>query len=145
MEAVGSFSGETLLRQPVTLHGIRLGQPVDLLLDAADRRALGLVVRCGDESERFLPWAAMQPDEAETRVASSLMLLEDVGFYRARGDSFRELLGGVVRSHGADVGGLKDLELERDGAIGVVVAVHAGTEQRLPPEHTSLSSERAAA
>lgn len=145
MEEVGSFSGESLLRQPVTLHGIRLGHPVDLLLDAADRRVLGLVVLCGDDSQRFLPWAAMQPDEAETRVASSLVLLEDVGFYRSRADSFRELLGGVVRSRGVDVGGLQDLELERDGTVGVVVAVRGGAEQRLPAQDTSLSSERAAA
>jgi len=142
---VGSFSGEGLLRLPVTLHGIRLGQPVDLLLDAADRRALGLVVICGDQTHRFLPWAAVQPAEREIRLASSLMLLEDVDFYRTRADSFRELLGGVVRSHGTQVGALRDLELEHDGTVARVLAVRDGVEQRLPAEGTSLSSERAAA
>jgi len=115
------------------------------LLDAADRRALGLVVLCGDAYTRFLPWGAMQPGEGEIHVASSLLLLEDVDFYRRHGDSFRELLGGVVRSHGAEVGGLKDLELDRDGSLAAVLAMRNRNEQRLPAEGISLSSERAAA
>lgn len=145
MDAVGSFSGEALLRQRVMLQGIRLGQPVDLLLDAADRRALGIVVLCGDESLRFLPWAAMQPAEREIDVSSPLLLLEDVAFYRTRSDSFRELLGGVVRHHGVEMGALRDVELAPDGAVADVLVTRDGEDHRLPAEGTSLSSERAAA
>ncbi|HVS84056.1 MAG TPA: hypothetical protein VHD91_00325 [Gaiellaceae bacterium] len=142
---MGVISGEGLLRLPVTLRGIRLGQPVDLLLDLVDRHALGLVVLCRDETYRFLPWAAVQADDDEIRVASPLMLLEDVDFYRARSDSFRALLGGVVRRHGAQVGALHDVELERTGKVAGVAVTRDGVEERLDAEGTSLSSERAAA
>jgi len=55
---MGSRSATELLQLPVRLHGIRLGQPVDLLLDPVEWRALGLVVLCGDEGSRFLVFAA---------------------------------------------------------------------------------------
>ena len=50
-----------LLQLPVRLRGIRLGQPVDVLVDSADWRALGFVVLCGDELQRFLPRGGLQP------------------------------------------------------------------------------------
>ena len=58
---MGSLSAAALLRLPVRLHGIQLGQPTDLLLDVESWHALGFVVHCGDDSVRFLPWAASQP------------------------------------------------------------------------------------
>jgi len=67
---MGSSSATELLRLPViTLHGIRLGRCVDVVLDAADVR-----------------------DDA-IAVSSALVLLEDVDFYRQRGRSLCDLRG----------------------------------------------------
>jgi hypothetical protein len=127
---MGSLSASAALHLPVRLRGILLGRPVDLLLETNTWHVLGFVVRCGDESHRFLPLAASQTTEDEIQVGSSLMLLEDVGFYRARGTSYRSLLGGEVQRGGRPAGRLRDLvlaggevtelELDRGGATGVV-------------------------
>ena len=124
-----SLTATAALNLPVNLHGIKLGRPIDLLLDTDTWHIIGYVVRCGDESHRFLPFAASQTSQDEIRVASALMLLEDVGFYRTRGTSFRSLLGGEVQRSGRPAGRLRDLvlssgqvtelELDRGGASGV--------------------------
>jgi hypothetical protein len=124
------------LHLPVNLHGIQLGRPVDLLLDTQTWHAIGYVVLCGDNSHRFLPFAASQTSGDEIRVASALMLLEDVGFYRTRGTSFRSLLGGEVQRRSRPAGRLRDLvlaggdvvelELDRGGAAGVERVPAAG-------------------
>ena len=93
---MGSRSATELLQLPVQLHGIRLGRPVDLLLDPTDWRALGFVVLCGDESSRFLVFAAADLTEDAIDLPSALVLLEDVEFYRNRSRSLRDLLGGEV-------------------------------------------------
>jgi hypothetical protein len=127
---MGSLSASTALHLPVRLRGILLGRPVDLLLETDTWHALGFVVRCGDESHRFLPLAAAQTTDDEIQVGSALMLLEDVGFYRARSTSYRSLLGGEVQRGGRPAGRLRDLvlaggevtelELDRGGATGIV-------------------------
>jgi hypothetical protein len=105
------------------MRGIQLGRPVDILLEPAAWRVLGFVVLCGDESRRFLPYAACQVQPTEIAVGSALMLLEDAGFYAERGTSFRSLLdgrvqGGVLRDVLIGAGGaVTQLELERDGTI----------------------------
>jgi hypothetical protein len=116
-----------ILQLPVRLHGIQLGRPTDLLLDTDNWHAVGFVVRCGDESTRFLPYAACQPGDNEIAVASALMLLEDVGFYQKRGVSFRSLLDGDVIGGGVlhDVivdrtGSVTGLEVEREGQLQIV-------------------------
>jgi len=91
---MGSRSATELLQLPVQLHGIRLGRPVDLLLDHTEWRALGFVVLCGDGSSRFLAFAAADLRENAIEVQSALLLLEDVEFYRSRSRSLRALLGG---------------------------------------------------
>jgi hypothetical protein len=105
---MGSRSATELLQLPVQLNGIRLGRPVDVLLDAEEWRALGFVVLCGDESLRFLVFAAADVEADAIRVRSALMLLEDVGFYRARSRSLRELL---------KPGDVRDLLLAPDGVV----------------------------
>ena len=104
---MGSRSATELLQLPVRLHGIRLGRPVDLLLDPVEWRALGFVVLCGDETSRFLVFAAADLGEHAIELRSALVLLEDVEFYRARSRSLRDLLGGEVR----------DLLVSPDGGI----------------------------
>jgi hypothetical protein len=117
MSMNGSVSASRALQLPINLHGIQLGRPVDLLLDAESWSVLGFVVRCGDDSQRFLPLAAAQLTYDEIAVGSALMLLEDVGFYAARGTSFRSLLGGEVQHSGRVQGRLRDLVLERGGVV----------------------------
>jgi hypothetical protein len=94
MVSMGSRSATELLQLPVQLHGIRLGRPVDLLLDLVEWRALGFVVLCGDGSSRFLVLAAAALQEDAIAVSSALLLLEDVDFYRDRSRSLRDLLSG---------------------------------------------------
>jgi hypothetical protein len=134
---MGSLSASAALHLPVRLRGIQLGRPVDLLLETDTWHAIGYVVLCGDESQRFLPLAASQTTDEEIRVGSALMLLEDVGFYRARGTSYRSLLGGQVHRRGRPAGRLRDLvlaggeivelELDRGGAAGVVRVPASGS------------------
>jgi hypothetical protein len=107
MESMGPRSATELLQLPVQLHGIRLGRPVDLLLDPTEWRVLGFVVLCPDESSRFLALAAADLHEDTIEVSSALLLLEDVDFYRDRSQSLRDLLGGELR----------DLLVAPDGSV----------------------------
>jgi hypothetical protein len=125
----------------VHLHGIQLGRPTDVLVDVESWQVLGFVVRCRDESMRFLPWAASQPSESEIAVGSALMLLEDVAFYSERSVSFRSLIGGELALGGVlrdvlvgDGGAVTELEIERDGE-----------RRRIPPSGARVAPTRASA
>jgi hypothetical protein len=138
---MGPLSAAALLRLPVHLHGIQLARPTDLLLDVESWHVLGFVVHCGDDSVRFLPWAASQPSTEEIAVGSALMLLEDVAFYAKRSTSFRSLVGGELALGGfvrdvliGDAGAVTELEIERDGDV-----------RRLPPTGTRVRPKRATA
>ena len=137
-----SRSANELLLLPVQLHGIRLGGPVDLLLDLESWRVLGFVVLCGDESERFLVFAAAEPREDAIGVQSALLLLEDVDFYRARSRSLRSLLGGSVVSERRELGELRDLLLARDGTVKALVVDQDDAVTEVEPAGTSVESER---
>ncbi|HKD94296.1 MAG TPA: hypothetical protein VKB43_06255 [Gaiellaceae bacterium] len=106
---MGSRSAIELLQLPVRLNGIRLGQPVDLLLDPTEWRALGFVVLCRDETSRFLVFAAADVREDAIEVNSALLLLDNVDFYRDRSRSLRDLLGDEVG----------DLLVSPDGSVEV--------------------------
>jgi hypothetical protein len=130
---MGSRSATELLLLPVQLEKIRLGQPVDLLLDAEAWRTLGFVVLCGDESQRFLPHAAADLRDAEIAVGSALLLLEDVEFYRGRSRSFRALLGGSVASGQRELGELRDLLIARDGSVSALLVKHDDALREVEP------------
>jgi hypothetical protein len=132
MNTMGSRSATELLQLPVQLHGIRLGRPVDLLLDAGEWRVLGFVVRCGDQSSRFLVFAAADPKDDAIVVASALLLLEDVDFYRDRSRSLRGLLGGELR----------DLRIARDGSVEALVVERDGCVREVRPGDVLVESER---
>jgi hypothetical protein len=85
------LTAETLLHLPVRVRGIHVGWPVDLILDAEGRRAIGLDVLCADETHRFLALAAADIGENEISVNSALTLLTDVelAFYRVQGTTLR--------------------------------------------------------
>jgi hypothetical protein len=135
------LSATASLRLPVQLHGIQLGRPTDLLLDVESWHVLGFVVRCRDESVRFLPWAASQPSDDEIAVGSSLMLLEDVAFYAKRSVSFRSLVGGGVR-HG---GVLRDVLIGDGGVVRELVIDRDGELRRVPPIGIRVAPSRATA
>lgn len=139
---MGSRPATGLLQLPLRLRGIRLGRPVDLLLDPAEWRALGFVVLCGDESTRFLVFAAVDPQEDAIDVPSALLLLEDVEFYRERSRSLRGLLGGAVVSGGRTLGELRDLSIAPDGTVETLVVEQDGEIRQVPPTGTSVVSER---
>ena len=138
---MGSYSAAALLRVPVQLHGIQLGRPTDLLVDVDSWQALGFVVRCGDESVRFLPWAACHPSEAGIAVGSALLLLEDVVFYRQRSVSFRSLLGGGLPAGGV----LRDVLVGSGGAVTELEIEQDGLRCRLSPVGVRVAPTRATA
>jgi PRC-barrel domain len=82
---------EQLLEQPVSLHGVRMGHVVDVILDAAEGLPMGLEVRCLDRRHRFLPMAAATPVGDEVVIDSPFALLEtdELEFYKGRGVSLR--------------------------------------------------------
>jgi hypothetical protein len=127
---MAGVSGEGTLLLPVRLHGIQLGRPVDLIVDPPSGRAVGFDVLCGDDVHRFLPIAAAQVGEQEIAVGSSLMLLEDVGFYRKRGESLRALRGRPVRRGRRALGVLVDLTLSREGKLLEIVLERDGRQLR---------------
>lgn len=139
---MGSRSATELLQLPVRLHGIRLGRPVDVLLDPAEWRALGFVVLCGDESFRFLVFAAAEIGEERLGVPSALLLLEDLGFYRDRSRSLRGLLGGVVLGGGGELGDLRDLLLGPDGTVEALVVEGDDGLTELEPSGTTVEAGR---
>jgi hypothetical protein len=141
METMGSRSATELLQLPVQLHGIRLGRPVDMLLDPEEWRVLGFVVLCGDESSRFLVFAAADPEDDAMAVPSALLLLEDVEFYRHRSRSLRELLGGAVVEARRELGELRDLLLAPDGTVEALVVRQGKTIREVRPLGVSVAAE----
>jgi hypothetical protein len=142
---MGSYSAASVLQRPVRLRGIALGRPTDLLLDLEQRHVVGFVVRCRDESVRFLPYGASQLGEEEIAVQSALMLLEDVAFYRDRGVSFRALLGGEVERGGRPVGILRDIVAASDGAVEELDLERGGVRRRVPALGSVVIPTRASA
>jgi hypothetical protein len=82
---------QQLLERPVTLHGVRVGHVVDVILEAAEGPPMGLEVRCLDRRHRFLPMAAATPIGPDVVIDSPFALLEtdELEFYRGRGVSLR--------------------------------------------------------
>jgi hypothetical protein len=142
---MGSRSAAALLQLPVRLRGIRLAQPVDLLLDAVTWRALGFVVLCGDEAIRFLPFAAARLGPDEIAVGSALTLLEDVEFYRRRSESLRALGGAPVRRGAALLGTLCDVLLAEDGTATALAVDQPDGIAQVDPRGATVASGRASA
>ena len=82
-----------VLALPVRLNGIQLGRPTDVLVDATVDRVLGFEVMCGDETERFLPFAVARIGTEEIALDSALTLIDerDLDFYRRRSRRLSEL------------------------------------------------------
>jgi len=132
-ESLKGVSAEALLRLPVKLRGVELGHPIDVVLDPGGRRALGLVVMCKDEEQRFLPLTVAEIGDDEIAVASVLALLEDgeLDFYRRRASTLRLLRGRIVRRAGKVVGHLEDVIVVRDGSVAELVVANGDGRERL--------------
>ena len=142
MASMGPRSATELLQLPVRLHGIRLGGPVDLLLDPIEWRALGFLVLCGDESTRFLVFAAVDLQDDAIDVPSALLLLEHFEYYRDRSRSLRELLGDAVMSGRRELGELHDLLLLPDGSVESLIVEQDERIREVRPAGTSIEPER---
>jgi hypothetical protein len=82
---------EELLQRRVLLHGIRVGNVVDVILESPGGQAMGLEIRCLDGRHRFLPMAAASRVGDEVVVDSPFALLDsdELEFYRRRGAPLR--------------------------------------------------------
>jgi hypothetical protein len=142
----GGISAEALLRRPVRLRGIRLGRPVDLVLDRHPLRVIGVEVLCGDEMRRFLPLGAARVHDDEIAVASALLLLQepDLSFYRRRGTTLSELRGRQVERRGKELGALEDVVLDGSGTVSELV-VDGGTHVRVDAALRIVEPGRASA
>lgn len=122
---------EALLTRPVVLHGIRLGQAHDVVLDDECLRVVGIEVLCGDDVRRFLPLPAARIRAQEIAVGSALLLLEepDLDFYGSRTRTFRSLHGAMVERRGKMLGELRDLVIGEDGEV-LAVEVGSGHVRR---------------
>ena len=103
---MGGQRASTLLRAPVFVRGIRLGEVESVLLDPSAVRILGFDVLCGDGSNRFLPFATARLKGAAIEIDSTLMLLgrRELEFYRSRGRALTnvpELAEALVAPDGA--------------------------------------------
>lgn len=116
---VTELSGDEALALPVRLHGIKLGRPVDLLLDRDGLRVVGLDVLCGDEVHRFLPLPTAAIGDDALTIHSPLVLLEEdeVDFYRSRAFALSSLRGRTVTKKGTAVGTLRDVVLGPGGEL----------------------------
>jgi hypothetical protein len=138
-------SAADVLHRPVRLRGIQLGKPVDVILDATCRRALGFEVRCGDDERRFLPLSVATVGGRDVQVSSPLVLLDEsqLSFYTRRGFTFRALRGTDVVDRGVVAGRLHDFMFDRDGTIAsVTVETSSGIEELEYGSSVALSPPR---
>ena len=133
---VKELSGDFILSLPLRLHGIELGRPVDVLLDRASLRVVGLDVLCGDEVHRFLPLPTAAVGDKELTIHSPLVLLEEdeLGFYRARSFTLKSLRGKQ------SVGDLRDIVFAPNGALLAVLL--AGGERIAYDDRLQLTPVR---
>jgi hypothetical protein len=73
------------------------------------------------------------------------MLLDDVGFYRKHGVSYRVLTGAQVERAGGPAGMLVDMVVGRDGGVVELLLERDGERLRVPAQGSSLSSPAATA
>jgi hypothetical protein len=126
-------SAKDLLDLPISLRGIELGRPVDLLLDLPGGRALGVEVRCGDGARRFLAAHAATLANDAIRVSSPLALVDEAeaDFYRRHGAGLSGLLGARVE-HATGEGVLDDVCVDERMQITSVVVAAGGERLSVP-------------
>ena len=140
------LTGDDLLRLPVRVNGIELGNPVDLILDRR-RRVVGFDVRCGDERRRFLPLAVARVHEHEIDISSPLLLLEEaqLSFYCEDGTTLSALRGARVLRYGTEHGKVADVELGVAAQVEAVVLEDGGHLPLADGVHLAEQRRRSAA
>ena len=123
-----------LVGRSVRLHGIELGRVVDVILDEPVRRAIGFETLCGDGVRRLLPFAGAEVTGDAVEAASSLVLVDDLAFYRSRGHGCVELWGSVVQRSGVPLGTLVDLLVARNGEVAEFVVATPGGRRAVPAD-----------
>jgi hypothetical protein len=133
-----------LLGVPVRWGGIRLGAPVDALLDPSLRRVLGFEVAGRDGVRRFAPWGACEVGAAEIGIGTALSLLgrPELDYYRARAASLSELRRVDVLVGETVVGRIDDLLVDREGRVSRLVLQGRENRVELPPERLGLPRPR---
>jgi hypothetical protein len=134
--AMGAVSADQLLRLPVRVRGIDIGNAVDVLVDTEGWRALGLDVLCRDDTHRFLPLTAAVLHPGEISVSSALTLLAEgeLGFYRRRASSLRALRTQPVLQGKRNIGVLDDIIVSPDGRIEELVVRNGRETATLPAD-----------
>ena len=134
MTVDGGQRGSELLRLRVRARGIEVGRAVDVAVEPTRLRAVGIDVRCGDEVDRFLPFAVGRIGDDEISIESTLVLLDpdDVSFYRGRTQSLRALRGAPVARGGSTIGTLADVVFAADGRVTDLVVKVGEGERALP-------------
>src|SRR5258708_25125385 len=150
LAAMGAVSADQLLRLPVRVRGIDIGNAVDVLIDTDGWRALGLDVLCRDDTHRFLPLTAAALHPGEISVSSALTLLAEgeLSFYRRRARSLRALRARPVLEGRRNVGVLDDIVVSPDGSIEELVGrngrettrLSAGRAVRIAADSSSISA-----
>jgi hypothetical protein len=124
----------SLVGRPVVIGDVRLGAAVDVLLDRALTRVVGLDVLCGDGARRFLPLPACELSRERLVIESPLVLLErELDFYRSGGRTFSDVSGGTVTVAGNEVGTLADLLVGEEGDVARILVSTPGRELELEP------------
>jgi hypothetical protein len=124
----------SLVGRPVVIGDVRLGVAVDVLLDRALGRLVGLDVHCPDDAHRFLPFPACEALEDRLAVESALVLLErELDFYRVGGASLSALRGEPVAAGGRELGTLADLLVDDAGNVVRLVLATPHGESELEP------------
>jgi hypothetical protein len=120
--------GEVLNRS-VRIHGIDVGEPVDVLLDPDLRCVLGLEVHCRDGVNRFLPWLAgeLQPDELLVELPVALLDGPQLEYYREHALALNALRRLPVAGFDTPAARVEDVVVD---ARGRVVALEIDARRR---------------
>jgi hypothetical protein len=129
----GGVLASAVESRPVCFADIRLGVVVDLLLDDAFQRVLGLDVLCGDRAHRYLPLLACEVRDGQVAVPSALVLMrQELDFYRERGRALTGVRGFPVRAGGREFGTLADLVFGPDGELWELAVEANGRRVTVP-------------
>lgn len=116
-----------------------------MLVDLEHLRVVGLQVRCGDRTQRFLPLAAAAIASEEIAASSGLALLDESAYYDEHGSSLRALRGAAVDVAGSQIGTLDDIVLRANGDVTrIVVRGEEGELRRLPAAKVRIRQGKAA-
>jgi hypothetical protein len=99
-------------------------------------------VLCGDESRRFLAFAAADLQDDAIAVPSALLLLDDLDFYVDHSRSLRSLHGRVVARGSHELGELRDLLVRSDGSLEALVVEDDGSIAEIGPVGATLEPDR---